>query len=95
MSNLFQCVIDAKISAQEVVNLLDDAGVEKPSRMAAYLWIRGAYPSAKSMNYLRPFLRAVTKAVEDKVLPLPITVKRVDRYKELQNAVFPRMESSL
>lgn len=91
--NPFQCVVDANMSAQDVRQLLADAGIAEPSRMALYLWIRGANPSPRSMALVQPMLDAITKALEDKALPLPITVKRVERYKQLQNAVFPRLTS--
>lgn len=88
----FTPVVDARISDGQFAELVRDVGMVAPSRMSVYAWIRGLnVPSGEYESAIAPFVEAISEALSAGDLPLPISTKRVDKYKALQDAIYPRL----
>jgi hypothetical protein len=88
----FTPVIDARISDGHFAELIRDAGRAAPSRMSVYAWMRGInIPSGEYEDIVSPFVEAINDALSEGDLPLPIKTKRVEKYKALQDVVYPRL----
>ena len=92
----FTPIIEARISDGHFRDLLRDVGQISPSRMSVYSWVRELNePSKEYAEGLVPFIAAVAEAVAEGELPLPVTCKRADKYKALQDIIFPRLNIAL